>query len=63
MSNYQLENGFFVHRRIRSAVKKMQFISDHLSCVMLKALGGMILLYTSHQKKRMIILKIAFMKK
>ena len=30
------EPGFFVHRRIRSAVKKVEFISDRVSCITLK---------------------------
>ena len=35
-ANQQLGTGFFVHRRIRSAVKKVEFISDHVSYITLK---------------------------
>jgi hypothetical protein len=30
------ELGFFVHRQIRSAVKRVDFISDRVSCITLK---------------------------
>ena len=33
---YQLGTWFFVHNQIRSAVKRMEFISDHVSYIMLK---------------------------
>ena len=36
-ANYQLGTGRFVHRRIRSPVKKVEFISDRVSCITLKA--------------------------
>ena len=35
-ANHQLGTEFFVHRRIRSAVKKVEFISDRVSCITLK---------------------------
>ena len=35
-ANHQLGTGFLVHRRIRSAVKKVEFIGDLVSCITLK---------------------------
>ena len=32
-ANHQLGTGFYVHRQIRSAVKRVEFISDHVSCM------------------------------
>jgi hypothetical protein len=32
-ANHQLATRFFVHWRIRSAVKKVEFISDRVSCI------------------------------
>ena len=34
-ANHRLGTGFFVHMRIRSAVKKVEFISDRVSCITL----------------------------
>jgi hypothetical protein len=37
--NHQLQIGFFVHQRIVPAVKKAEFLSDHLSNTELRGTG------------------------
>ena len=39
---------FFVHRRIRSAVKKVGFISDRVSCITLKGRWCDIIVLNAH---------------
>jgi Endonuclease/Exonuclease/phosphatase family. len=47
-ANHQLGTGLFVHRRIRSAVKKMEFISDRVSYITLKGRWCDIILLNGH---------------
>ena len=61
---YFMGAGFFVHRRM-SAVKKVEFISNRVSCITLKDKWCNIIVLNVHAqlKIRTMILKIAFMKK
>ena len=62
-ANYQLGAGFVVHRRIRSAVKRVNFTSDRVSCITLKGRWCDIIVENVHQKIRTMTLNIFFMKK
>ena len=35
-ANHQLGTRLFIHRQIRSAVKRVEFISDSVPCIMLR---------------------------
>jgi hypothetical protein len=46
--NRELGTGLFVHRRIISAVKRAEFVSDRMSCLIVRGLWGDIVVLNVH---------------
>jgi len=62
--NHQLRTGFFVHRRIVSAVKREEFVSDRLSYIVLRGCWHNIIVVNVHapSKEKVMRKKIGFMR-
>jgi hypothetical protein len=46
--NHELGTGFFVHNRIISAVKRVEFVSDRMSCIILRGCWCHIIVLNVH---------------